>query len=352
MSTYEQILNEVSALKPAPASGIRDIRWLTPSNVIGVCRDQTEHLEVFLAGTALAPQSAKIREAMQFHSWHRDGAPQLEANRLLLPAFGHYDQVGALICAELLRCGVDDDLDAAFAKTEPLMSLAVERLELSHSMLIGLAGELLLLEALCRLAEDSRVPLIVSSWDGWRRSHRDLTLDGTGVEVKTTQRGLSSHSVQGFHQVERADGSDGNHPEDRLILVSIGLQAVASGSNAITIPLIVQRIVDRMSTNSAAGQVAAFLERVAIYGSETGFGYRHATMAHDAPFDTPFLVTFVRGYDMDDPAIEVLRQDDVATRHHVDARSVRFDINLPTVGATDNPISGLNQVATLVLNGP
>jgi hypothetical protein len=61
-----------------------------------------------------------------------------------------------------------------------------------------------------------------------------------------------------------------------------------------------------------------------MYGSESGIGYEHATMANEAPFTAPFSVTFVRGYDMADPAVEVLRRDDVVPLSQNCCRLVRI----------------------------
>jgi hypothetical protein len=215
---------------------------------------------------------------------------------------------------------------------------------------VGLAGELLLLDALCRCAADRQVGTIVGSWDGWRRSARDFTYGSTGVEVKTTTRSVSSHFVEGVHQVEQSDGSDGRTPEDRLFLVSIGLQPAEPGGNAFTIPQLVDRIIARVEGAGAGGSVVdKFLAHLAEYGANSGGGYEHGTQAPDPFYTTPFLTTFFRAYDMSDSAVEVLRRDDVAVHHHVDVSSVRFRVELPITANLGNPIVGANQVAQVIL---
>ena len=47
-------------------------------------------------------------------------------------------------------------------------------------------------------------------------------------------------------------------------------------------------------------------------------------MVNEAPFTTTFNVNFVRGYDMVDPAIEVLRRNGVVTHQHVDGAMPEF----------------------------
>ena len=73
---------------------------------------------------------------------------------------------------------------------------------------------------------------------------------------------------------------------------------------------------------------------------------------HIAPMAVFILVSaaFVRGYDMSDPAIEVLRRDDVADHHHVELQSVNFRINLPAMVSPHNPVPGTNRVAREILS--
>lgn len=349
MPSYEDVLDRISAVTSTSLGGVRDIAWLTSAEVVGVARDKDGRLEVFLAGTALRASSPSVREALHHHVWHRQSGVPLPANRLLLPALGHFDPVAAFICTELLRNGADQDVEHAFRVTEPIIELAIERLLLSESALLGLAGELLLLNSLCHQADDHMVGQVINSWDGWRRSSRDFHWEGTGVELKTTMRPTSSHMVQGVHQIEPSDGADGQLSEDRLLLVSVGLQRADAGSNSVSVPALVERLVHRLEATGNHGHIAEFLTRVSRYGSESGFGYDHTSRRDDAPFTSTFTVAFFRGYDMTDPAVEVLRRDDVATRHHVEMQSVSFRISLPATLSASNPITGANQTARAIL---
>lgn len=350
MATYESVLQLIESVPSAASADHRDVRWLTDAHVIGVARDSDGQVEVFLLGAELSPGSNAVRAAIEFRTWHREGATSFEANRLLFPSYGYFDQVAAFICTELLRSGADTSLRRAFAQTEPIIELAMERLRLSEQAILGLAGELLLLDALCRHAADEQVVPIMGSWDGWKRSWRDFSWGSTGVEVKTTTRSDSSHLVEGIHQVERSDGSDARATEDRLFLVSIGLQPAEPGGNAFTIPQLVNRIIARMF-GAGVGRSAAdkFLAHIAEYGGSPGGGYEHGAQAPDPAYTTPFLTSFFRAYDMSDRTIEVLRRDDVAVRHHVDVSSVRFRIELPITASLGNPVVGANQVAQAIL---
>lgn len=349
MTSYEEVLAQINATQVGITGDDRTITWLTEAQVVGIARNNRGHLELFLAGDELKPRTGTVKSAMHHHYWHRANLPPLSANRIRLPALGHFDQVGAFITAELLREKADANLERAFAVTEPLIELAIKRLEISENAILGLFGELLLLDALCRRADDVHVGPIVQAWDGWRRSARDLTWEGTGVEIKTTTRTTSSHAVHGVHQIEPAAATDDGPGESRLLLVSIGLHQTDPNVPASTIPSLVQSIVARLAASGASGLVDEFLRRVAMYGSESGIGYEHATMANEAPFTTPFSVTFVRGYDMADPAVEVLRHDDVVAHQHVDAQSLSFRVELPATISLNNPIAGARRVAEAIL---
>ena len=349
MTSYEEVLKQINAVPAGLTGNDRTINWLTDAQVVGVARNSRGHLELFLAGEQLKPRTTTLKSAIHYHSWHRETQPPLSANRILLPALGHFDQVGAFIAAELLREKADVNLERAFAVTEPLIELAIKRLEISENAIIGLFGELLLLDALCRRADDMHVGPVVQAWDGWRRSARDLTWEGTGVEIKTTTRSTSSHAVHGVHQIEPAAATDDGPGESRLLLVSIGLQQTDPNVPALSIPSLVENIVARLTVSGAGGLVDEFLIRVVMYGSVSGIGYEHATMANEAPFTTPFSLTFIRGYDMADPAVEVLRRDDVLAHQHVDAQSLSFRVDLPATITLNNPIAGVRRVAEAIL---
>lgn len=54
---------------------------------------------------------------------------------------------------------------------------------------------------------------------------------------------------------------------------------------------------------------------------------------------------------MGDPAVQVLRRDDVVAHRHVDAQSLSFRIDLPATISVENPVAGLHRVADDILNG-
>ena len=346
---YEAVRQLVEEVPKAASRGVRDIVWTTDAHVVGVARNDAGQVELFLAGEELHPTSATVADALEFHSWHRKDAPSFDANRLLLPALGHYDQVAAFLCTELLRYGADTSLARAFARTEPLIELAIERLRLSDQAIVGLAGELLVLDALCRHCEDAQVPAVVESWHGWRRSHRDFSLGATGIEVKTTRRAASSHLIEGVHQLERSDGSEGEAAEDRLYLVSIGLVEAEFGSDGTSVPKLVDRVMNRLEDSGNGSAVDKFLAHVSEYGISSGNGYDHRANAFDPAYATQFQVAFFRAYDMDGEGVKVLRTSDLVSHPHVDINSVKFRIELPILLEYGNPIAGANKVAKAIL---
>ena len=350
MTSYETVLAQINVVPAGKIGDDRAITWLTDAMVVGIARNNRGHLELFLAGDELKPRTGTVKTAMRYHSWHRDRLPPLNANRICLPALGHFDQVGAFIAAELLRENADVNLERAFAVTEPLIELAINRLEISENAILGLVGELLLLDALCRRAADHQVGQIVEAWDGWRRSARDFIWEGTGVEIKTTTRATSSHAIHGIHQIEPTPVSDDDPGEVRLLLVSIGLCQAEQNAPALSVPSLVDSIIDRLKAAGASGLLGEFLKRVSVYGAESGIGYEHATMVNEAPFTTTFSVTFVRGYDMTDSAVQVLRRDDLINYQHLDSQSVNFRVELPATISLDNPIVGARHIVETILS--
>ncbi|MCX7522589.1 PD-(D/E)XK motif protein [Microbacterium sp. STN6] len=350
MPTYEEFRSRIAALKRPETSNEREVSWVTDAKVIGLSRTHEDRLELFLVGSALWPTTSLVNAALVHGPWWRQGSaePAFEANRLLLPAAGHFDEIAAFLCTELLMNGADSDLGTAFKKTEPIIRLVIGRLWLSDGALLGLAGELLLIDALCQRADD--VAQVVEAWDGWRQSLRDFTWGTTGVEVKTTSGSTSTHQVQGTHQVELYSEEAGSWQESGLILVSIGLKAVTPHANSFTVPMLVDRIVGRLYDASRDDVAEVFLARVREYGTESGFGYDHRTMSHDVSFARSFETNFVRAYDMTDENISVLRRADVTPHQHVNASSLTYSIDLPVRVSGDlNPVLGISQTATAIL---
>lgn len=351
MSTYEEIFRRTLGLARSPSSDERRVDWMSQGNVVGLARTYDGRVELFLSGPAVTPRSRIVRECVEHQTWHRTDGEPLDASRILLPGAGHFDQVAAFISTELLRNGADTDLTAAFNRTEPIIELAIERLRLSDQALLGLAGELLLLEGLLSRAPEQHVGAVLASWLGWRESRRDFELGTVGVEVKTTTRTVSAHRVQGVHQVEPARGE-----EDALYLVSIGaLWVPPDHHDAYTIPTLVESVLDRilasMDEPARSDAVHGFVGRIREYGGDRETGYDHQTMSASPVYNRRFVTRFFRAYDMTDPLVNVIGADDVSRKTHVEAGSVTFSVSLPDrVNGDLNPVTGIRAVAERVLD--
>lgn len=350
--TYEELLAGIGVLARPREAAERKLFWVTGAKDLGVSRTPEDRLEIFLVGSKLTASRPGLRDALEFGAWFREGAQTevFEANRLILPAVGYFDQVAAFICIELVRNGVEQDPAYAFSKSEPIIDLVIERLRLSDGALLGLFGEMLVLDALSQRATDDELAHVVANWDGWKQSLRDITFGTVGVEVKTTTRSTSTHEIQGVHQVELNDGLSGGPIETDLLLVSIGVNFTVAHENAVTVPDLVDRISGRLKRIHRQDVQTVFVSRVREYGAESGFGYDHATMSGDAAFTRPIEVVFVRAYNMTDPNVSVLRRADIVPHQYVELASLRYTVDLPVrVSGDTNPTVGLQQVAKLIL---
>jgi len=91
---------------------------------------------------------------------------------------------------------------------------------LSEKALVGLFGELEVLESLVKLGGD------LSHWTGWKKDHCDFRLPGLVIEVKsTTSANYRRVQIHGLGQL--ADPEDGS----RLVLVLRRLEASPAGRN-------------------------------------------------------------------------------------------------------------------------
>jgi hypothetical protein len=352
--SYEQQLELVKGLRRSHSDDDRHIGWVATEDLIGFARTPKGRIEMFLPGPPLVARFRRVREALEYQTWFRANGKQLLANRILLPAAGHFEQVAAFLGTELIRNGASSDLSRAFAQTEPLIEMAIEDLLLAEDALLGLCGELLLLNALLASAPDARVEEVLDSWKGYRETSRDFQLGCVGVEVKTTTRGSSSHLFRGVHQLEPGHGV-GGADERSYALVSIGLEWIETGeeANTTSLPELVDGCVARLTDvlgPLAAAAVDELLQRVATYGLPTALGYQHNEMRGSARFARRFRVAFVRDYDMADEHIRLLTTDDMRARPYIDIESLHLRVNFPEKVSGDvNPVGGLNACATSIL---
>jgi hypothetical protein len=353
-TSYEQQLAIVKGLRPSRTDDDRHIEWCVVEGVVGLARTSKGLIEIFLEGPQLNARFRRVREALEYQRWFRAAGPELLANRILLPAAGHFEQVAAFLCTELLRNDATTDLPEAFAQTEPLIELAIDELMLADEALIGLCGEMLVLNALLRYAPDTRVGALVEAWKGHRETPRDFQLESRGVEVKTTTRSTSSHLFTGVHQLEVGHGVDGAE-EAAYMLMSLGLEWVDSedGENTTSLPELIDAGLERITNalgSSADAYIGELVGHIADYGSPTALGYDHTTMLESARFSRRFRLRFARGYDIGDSAIRLLTTDDMRQRPFIDVESLHLRVNLPDeVTGNLNPVVGLSNCAQRIL---
>lgn len=350
--TYENQLEIVQRLQPASSDDERHIDWCEGNGPIGLARDYRGRIEIFLEGPGLEPRFSRVRSAIEHQRWFRAGGSELVANRILLPAAGHFEQVAAFLCTELLRNGANEDLPRAFGVTEPLIEIAITELLMADETLLGLCGELFVLQSLLRAVRDRDVRLILDSWKGYRETARDFQVGPEGVEVKTTTRQTSSHQFSGIHQMEVGHGVDGAE-ETGLTVVSLGLEWVDDREpDSTTLPELAEQVINwvqQAAGSAAPGMIAEFLDRLTDYGAAAAIGYDHRTMAAHTRFNRRMRLRFARGYDMTDPAIRLLTTDDLRARPLVDANSVRVRVNFPDRVTGDvNPVAGLATCASQI----
>lgn len=351
---YEGLVRVLAELPPATAGDRRTVHWAGANKVIGLSRDLLGRIEIFIAGPELRCTSRVIGANLAYDRWERTQGGEFQANRLRLPAEPQYDAIAAFLCTYLLDNRADDDPQAGFTRSEPVLEIAFERSRVQGEALIGLCGELLVLRALLDRRPE-RAEEIFQSWEGYGPSARDFHLQTVGLEIKTTRGPQSRHHIQGTRQVEMGHGKDG-FPETALYLVSIGVEASEDDDTgqAWSLPGLIDSILDRAedalaSTAAAATLSDRFLGHVREYGSGFGEGYDHREMRHHVLFGTRFRTTFVRAYDMADSAITVLRKHDLLSYAMVAPESVEYEVVLPDVVHGDvNPVTGLTQATKMI----
>jgi hypothetical protein len=347
--TFESLRDRISSLAAAKDPNRRDIVWADAQQRIGLARDTQGRIELFVAGEELVPTLSTVRDRVEYQRWFiHDGEP-FDANRLILPSASHFDAVTALICVELVDNGFHRRPREAFKETEPVIDLALRRAGLGSEPLIGLIGELVLLDALLGESPAAAHETFLA-WFGYKPSTRDFQLGQVGVEVKTTTGPASTHVIHGVHQVELGV-SVGGEPETRLFLVSLGVRWLDDqATGGLSLPDVVDAVLSRLADDEDR---SAFLAAVRSYGGDSAVGYNHHEDRHRRRFRRRFELRFERCYDMLDEAIQVLRSSQLDGLVHIDPDSLTYRVVLPNQVRGDlNPRVGLSSIANHLLAVP
>jgi Putative PD-(D/E)XK family member, (DUF4420) len=309
---------------------------------------------VFLAVGHLSVSLAVIQQYLVSDSWRTRDGQEFSAYRILVPGESHFIGVVALIVEELLRHGFESDPQSAFARSEPLIELALERAGVGDDAALGLLGELIVLEqALVLNPAPAMRQRVLDAWTGYRRAARDFAGLGTALEVKTTRLNRSRHHISNIDQVTPVP-RNGPAVVERLFLVSIGVQAAVNTkgrSVASQVAHLCTLLVRELDATDAERLSGAFLQCVRLYGATSNQfeGYDHKLMHNWPKFTREWEIRFLRVYDMADDLIQVIRRDDLDQYRHVCDGSMHYEIDLPDVVRGDiNPVSNSDRAIKLL----
>lgn len=343
---FEWLYDLIETMEPASNAESRTLKWVTENQSLALARDENGGLEIYISGPPLTVGSRKILE----HLTHkvvdgRDGETT-GFSSLTLPEASEYDGLAALICDQLIRNGIDEDRQAAVTRAEPTIDFAFTRSRRASRVLLGLAGELYSIWILVQDLPPLAAGEIVHQWYGYKPSSRDIQLGALGIEIKTTTSTRSRHQIQGIHQVELGYSVD-NVPEAELILLSVGLRWLSdSREDSHSINQLVGLILDVLP----GAQKQDFIRAVGQYGGDNDVAYDYNVSAESRNFERPFVVNFLRAYDLNDPAISLLGSQDIGEITHVVAESVTYTVDLPdSIEGSENPISGTDEVVGHIL---
>lgn len=333
---FEALRTELEALS-VPSGQARNLRWLAPSLAVG--RTTAGDFEVFIRGPELRAASSLVRRHLQHGGWRpEEGGEPFPASRIVLPSASHFAAIAALIAIELMRAGIAGPRgpQEAFTDVEPIVEMAIRRGALPENVIIGLIGELTVLRQLILARSDTRTAMMrcLDLWQGWQEGGRDFRLGDHSIEVKTTQAVSSIHEFSGLHQLEPKLLPSGQL--EQLYLMSIGLSV--STILGESLPAVVDSIINLLTTATGCQDLADdFVRRVALYGSQTGGGYAHPSMADWSVYGTRYVHSFQpRLYRLDDEAMRLLTRD-VLAQTFVQADGLAFTMHVPDQVSAFNP---------------
>jgi hypothetical protein len=351
---FEQIREKIATAEQPLASDQRKPVWFAGGERIGIARDQSGRFEIFLAVVGLRVTSAVIRRYVAEDSWRRADGREFAASRIVIPGDPHFIGVVALIVDELLRNGFDINPQLAFVRSEALIEMALERAGVSDESVLGLLGELIVLEQFLVLHPAPGIRhRFLDIWTGYQRASRDFSGNGVSIEVKATTRNRSRHHISNLDQVTPTSTQSGSG-SDALFLVSVGLlpSQTSGRSVASQADRICQLLTRDLPTEEAAHLCGSFLQCLRQYGVAPGggVGYDHDLMQSWPMFASAWEIRFLRIYDMSDELLLIPRRSDFARFQHTVDGSMRFEIDLPDVVRGDiNPTADASEVVRRLL---
>lgn len=357
LRTYEDISSLLEQLERPKQATLINIDWLA-FGVTAVGRDGDDSNLVLIVGSKLTATSSVVARAMRFAMWVTTEETTLEGNVIALPAGDHFRAATATIAVELMRHGIDSRPPGeVLQEVEPLIELVIRRLLLPPECVLGLIGELYVLDLILRgLGRASSLrddPTAI--WRGHLEQSRDFALGPSSIEVKTTATGVARHHFSGFSQVEptQADGA----VREALYLVSIGLQ-LADTDTGLSVAQLCDSILTHLdpqwSGDAPLSEVQKkFVDRLAEYGPRDCIGYRHPGMSDLEPYRRGYVTSYApRLYDMSDPNVRILRRADLIDTWLLES-GFEFTAELPehVPGSIDNPSFDLPASIRKIVSG-
>ncbi len=325
---YDEIHTIAAQLDPPSRPGHLKVEWVLPER-LAIGRDSDNRHLLVLGGPPVHAAAESVQRALMGGSWASESGVDVEGTVLRLHSGDEFMVAITTIAVELLRRGLGNRPAVdVFPEVEGFIELVIRRVLLPHEALLGLVGELLVLDLLLDAfagRSEHASPETVGLWKGHSRSSRDFRLNRLGLEVKTTGRPTSHHHIGSLDQVE-ARTLDGENVE-ALHLVSIGLREDAAATSRFSVAGLTDSILSKLGGKDKD----RFLDQLRQYGPDDCVGYNHATMAAWEPYARGFVMTFPpRVYDMSDPNLGIIRSRELQQHFpFVMPEGLSFVVELP-----------------------
>ena len=337
---FEVLRQQLDAMPCPKKSSERTIHWLSLGRM-GIAKNVNGGFEIFFGEPQVIPNRALVKRGLEFKAWEGQGGILYQASRIELPSEPHFLSISALIGTEAVIAGIESPsvpLQKVFEAVEPLIALALKRAFLSDEPALGLIGELILLDQMLALImgmPEHRI-VILETWRGFTASSRDFIIGESAIEVKSTTLPCSTHMIHSLEQVEPKELPSGELESD-LLLLSIGLTPVLGGP--FSLAALAERILARLGplASGSPDLTTGFLDRLKRYGALGGWGYDHLDMKDTIMAKRTYAFSFTpRLYDIKDPAVKILRQQDLVGTM-VNPHHVQYQIDLPETISKVNP---------------
>lgn len=351
---FEELRAELLKLPRPAQKGQREIHWVSHGRM-GIAKDYRGVIELYFCGDPIIPRRPTVRRHTDYGQWESSDHTIYNASKISFSPEERFISMAALIGTESVLAGAchsEIKLEEVFYKVESLIELAIRKISPSENTLLGMLGELILLEQLLIYATNALHLRsdILDMWKGYTPSSRDFIIGNGAIEVKTTRQNSSTHIINSLDQIEPRD-IHGNSIESPLYLLSIGLSPVIGGP--ISLPDQVERIICLLASEHSKAKSPLqikFLDAISRYGAVDGWGYDHESSKHDAKFSSTYSLTFMpRLYDMQDAEVKIIRRSDLKETF-VNSDHIEYQVDLPDTINSNNPLPKWVQAITDMLD--